>query len=231
MAIRSELIAALILAGCSDDQPDRAAQAAAPVPAITPMSSPEPNARAVAAKTREALLLAQMPEGIRREGDTLFVRTAKGEARFRTENCEPNDDRCVSYHLDHLWDGGAFVGMLIGFWEGSDYLVLNRAGFSTTTGDRPLLSPRRRWFASAVYNEAYESSREGVRIYDAATMEEVRAVAPTTLAYPDQLAWRGDDCLSFTAARPGASRARARWWLVVASPEWHLTTSRPAACR
>jgi hypothetical protein len=251
MATRFDLIAlaALLLTGCERAQPEQAAapprskaapETALPSPAatVTPAAAAafDPNALTRAATAREAALLAGKPMRVRREGDTLFVRTAKDDMPFRTENCGADDDRCVSYHLDRIWGDEAFFGILIGYWEGGDYEVVNREGFSTTTGDRPLLSPGGRWFASAVHNDAYETSREGVHIYDSGQMQVVRTVPTTVLAYPEGLRWHGDGCLSFTAVDPGGplqgpGTDRKLWYLVEAAPEWRLTDRRAPACR
>lgn len=251
MAIRFELIAitALLLTGCERAQREQAAapprpkaapKAALPSPAatVTPAAAAgfEPNTLTRAAIAREAALLAGKPERVRREGDTLFVRTAKDDMPFKTENCGPDDDRCVSYYLDRIWGREALFGILVGYWEGGDYEVVNRAGFSTTTGDRPLLSPGGRWFASAVHNDAYETSREGVHVYESAQLQVVRSVPTTVLAYPEDLRWHGDRCLSFTAVDPGEplegpGTVRKRWYLLEAAPEWRLTDRRPGECR
>lgn len=210
MAIPSELIAAIVLAG-----------------GTVPPASPA----AIAATQQEAALLARTPAGIRRAGDSLIVDTSAGDARFRTTNCDGADDRCTAYWLDRLWARGKLVGIRIGLWEGGDYLVIDRAGRSTLTGTRPTLSPGARWLASASAADGPEGGDASIRIFDAATLAQVHAVGRGTLAGAERPAWQGADCLTFIAPSPDARPGARRWWLRHDAGIWHLAARRPRNCR
>lgn len=247
MAIRFERVAVaacLALIGCSPAEPDRRSPAAQPGPkrpsAPAAASAPAPptlrsaglSPFARVARDVETSLLARNPPDVWRRGDTLFVRTGAGVKRFETEYCDDgDDDRCTYYRLDQVWENGRYFGIMVGFYEGSDYLLVARDGAETWTGDRPVPSPGRRWLASAVHNDAYETEREGVHIYDAKTLRVVHAIPPDRLMYPEELAWNGDACLGFRAALPADWQRKRHWWLAESGGAWRLSRNRPGQCR
>lgn len=196
------------------------------------LASGRPDAARPSADNVEAKLVARAPAAVQRLGDTLVVRTRAGEKRFATQYCEDaDDDRCTGYRLDRIWGDGEVFGIMVGYYEGGDYRLVTRDGAETGTGARPLASPGRRWFASAVHSDAYETEREGVHIYDAATLRVAHAIPTDRLMYPDELRWHGDACLGFRAALPADWQRKRRWWLAEDKGLWRLSRNRPARCR
>jgi hypothetical protein len=98
-------------------------------------------------------------------------------------------------------------------------------------------------FATAVFNEAYETSAEGVRLYaldfrsaHGFGLRLVRLISPNVLTYPDKVVWLTDACVSFVASEgslydeQGNEKSRTTFYLVAAEPEWRLTRERDAKC-
>jgi hypothetical protein len=189
------------------------------------------------ADPQEEALLARFPQTVRREGKVLFVPARGGMIRYEDKDCELDSD-CSVYRLVDTFLDGRLFGIEVGYYEGGDYLLADTQSEHLFTGEKPLFSPDGRMFATAAFNEAYETAAEGVRLWSLqGPMALVRAVSPDVLAYPEGLAWRGARCVEFTAVEgslydaEGRERPRRTWYLVEAAPEWRLTVERDPLCR
>jgi hypothetical protein len=182
----------------------------------------------------EAALIARHSDRARRRGRTLEIRTDRRWMPFADKSCEADPDDCVEYRLDRIWTDQSLAGIRMSFYEGGDYVVVDRQGQTVHTGARPLLSPSGRHYASAFID--YASDDGGlVRIWAVGRAETIRAVT-TGAAEPSGLRWRGDACLSFLVGGGGLlggafADPPKTWYLVEAVPEWRLTDRPSPQCR
>jgi hypothetical protein len=189
------------------------------------------------ADPREEALLARYPDLVRREGNLLLVGARGGFLRHEDKDCAVDTD-CAAYRLDEAFQDGRLFGIEIGYYEGGDYMVVDTLSGALHTGEKPLFSPGGHMFATAAFNENYETAAEGVRLYALDfPMRLVRTVSSAVLAYPENLAWRGDRCITFTAVEgsfideQGREKSRTTWYLVEDAPEWRLTQALDPLCR
>lgn len=203
-----------------------------------PQAAAGPARRFAAENPVEAALLARYPRSVRREGNVLRVASRGGWLDYSDTDCEADAETCISYTVDQAWQNGRFIGIAVGLYEGGDYLVADTQSGHEYTGDVPLFAPNGIHFASAAFNEVYETSAEGVRVWTAdPVLREIRVISARVLTYPEALTWLGDSCLRFTAVplRPGElfgdPQNRRTFHLVAAEPEWRLLDAPAAGCR
>ncbi|QHL90028.1 hypothetical protein GVO57_03275 [Sphingomonas changnyeongensis] len=138
------------------------------------------------------------------------------------------------YTLDRVWAAERLFGIRLSFYEGMDYMVIDRIGAGIQTGERPVFAPSGRYFASAFIDHA-GGNGGWVRLWPVGSDLPVRAVV-TGNGEPADLVWHGETCLSFKVTGGGPLGGRStddtrNWYLVAAVPEWRLTERRPAGCR
>jgi hypothetical protein len=186
---------------------------------------------------QEEALLARFPQSVRREGNVLLVAARGGMIRYEDKDCEQDSD-CAVFRLVDVFLDGRLFGIEVGYYEGGDYIVADTHSQHLFTGEKPSFSPNGRLFATAAFNEAYETAAEGVRLWSLeGGLRSVRAISPDILSYPEGLTWRGDRCVEFTAVEgslyddEGGERPRPTRYLVEAAPEWRLTADRDPLCR
>jgi hypothetical protein len=194
------------------------------------------------ASAQEEKLFARYPLAAYRRGNVLHVASRGGVLEYQDKSCEIDAD-CVSFRLDDVFLDGRLFGIEVGYYEGGDYIVADTQSLHLYTGDRPIFSPSGSMFATAVFNEAYETSAEGVRLYaldfrsaHGFGLRLVRLISPNVLTYPDKVVWFTDACVSFVASEgslydeQGNEKSRTTFYLVAAEPEWRLTRERDAKC-
>jgi hypothetical protein len=202
-----------------------------------PRQADPASAGSFTASTEEAVLLARYPKLARRHGKLLQVSSRGGWIDYLDTDRACDPDSCVSYVLDGEWLEGRLFGISVGYFEGGDYIVADTRSQHLNTGGPPIFSPNKQRFATAVYNEAYETSSEGIRIWEVeGWLRNVRTISPHVLGYPEGVRWRGNGCLEFTAVHgdlydgTGRPRHRGTYYLVEAVPEWRLHEASPRAC-
>ena len=173
----------------------------------------------------EARLAARHPGRFVRNGTTLRI----GENSFTDAGrCADDDADCVVHRADAVF--GEFVGVAIGYYEGSDYyLVGPRITASVAIGDRPSPSPDGKRFFVLINDEM----NEWTPLHGAAVWEW-RSWGPVRLRVVDYhlqvierfVAWRGNACVEMLAARPNTPLV----WLAEQAGDWRLFDKRPTNC-
>jgi hypothetical protein len=206
----------LTLAGCSFNPPSPATRKPA---AITPSAA-------------EQALLAKYPSLVRRESNVLKVASRGGWITYENRDCEVSSD-CASYSLDRAFLNGRLFGIEVRYYEGGDYTVADTESLHECTGGSPVFSPDNQLFAVAVYDEAYETCGQGVGLWRLDfPLRKIRTVSPSVLTYPQNLRWRGNACVEFTAIEGFEynEAARRTYYLVKDEPEWRLERQRARPC-
>lgn len=177
----------------------------------------------------ERMLLERYPNSVRRHGNILRVRSRGGWLSYEDRSCETGSD-CASYSLDRDFLDGRLFGIDVTYYEGNDYIVADTQSGHECTGGSPIFTPDGKLFAVAVFNEAYETCAEGVTLWQIEpALRKIRHI--NVLTYPEQLRWRGSDCLEFTAIDGEYDEANRRsYYLLKAEPEWRLS-QEAAACK
>ncbi|MFD1787802.1 hypothetical protein ACFSC3_09465 [Sphingomonas floccifaciens] len=181
----------------------------------------------------EVTILAQNPTVARRRGSVLTV----GRRTYRTIGCgNARPDDCIEYRLDAVFPGG-IVGIEVTYYEGGGYLLTDGLT-EIPVGERPLLSPDRRYLLAAHFAEAHVPSI-GVTLIPVTPGESgdrlvpVRSISPAALVDYRDVRWLTPSCAGFLAADPRTGwgdEKVSRWYLVDARPEWRLTTVHDPAC-
>ena len=175
----------------------------------------------------EARLAARYPGKFVRSGATLRI----GENSFTDTGRCADDDDCVVHRADAVF--GEFVGVAIGYYEGSDYnLVGPRITANVAIGDRPVPSPDGKRFFVLVNDEM----NDWTPLHGAAVWEW-RSWGPVRLRVVDYhlqvierfVAWRGDACVELLAWQQAGAPNPV--WLAEQDGDWRLVRKRPAICK
>lgn len=176
---------------------------------------------------------------VSQRGNVLTIGAGRDARSYRsTRDCARHPNTCRTYAFDGVLAPGVY-GVRVGYYEGSDYLVVVPGSGEASTGTRPILSPSGRFMTSAITSDAYETDAEGMHIW---TVREgtrlVFAVNPDRLrplypAYPERLTWLNDGCLKLSVVvGDGPPDTSPRKWLYVSasSTGWQLLEGQSPIC-
>ena len=166
---------------------------------------------AKASDDAERVALAGLEPGIARRDRnrtlTLFPGTST-ERKLRDVHPEEHPDEGVVYHFDRRF-GTNIVGVRLGFYEGSDYVLFSRDGTALSLGQAPLVSPDGHKLAAFSFSESHPSD-EGINVVDLSGGRLMRlfympsGAQPGTLAAYENARWVTDRCIQFDAQTVGA---------------------------
>ncbi len=142
-------VVALILSGCSDNEPS-----------VAPPASPKPvsQAQQTESQKQEAAEIAKSESLVERNGKklTLHLQSGKALELVDSDGCEDYES-CHSYTYRGLFADKRFFWVLVNFYEGSQSLLISReTGEQVDTIRDPHASPDGKFIMSASDAEAYE---------------------------------------------------------------------------
>jgi hypothetical protein len=205
----------LVIAGCT---------------ASVPTGSVNPAVQNDLRTQSDQAVISSYPALIVRDGASLKI---AGQVFTDKGDCQAGD--CTRYRVDGVWHD-RFVGIDVSQYEDSDYILIDAKGNGSflTIGSRPIPSPSGRLFFAGHHDDREWSPFHGASVWLWEPFPRRLRVVDTDLVVFDSfVAWRGDRCVEFKAARGfnvGMQPVRT-FWLTEQEGDWRLLEKRPNDCR